>query len=174
MHAYDEMKRLSIISEETIAMDVMVGIRYHSLLEIPSSHDLKVTQEYKKAGPLFNDLYCGASVKVMLSQLSDERLRIAMDIIRITRETKNTVTDKRILMEQLKDIRRKGYAITYSERVEGGMCIAAPVTNYILPIVLCVLGPENRLRPKEKDIIERLITSSSRISASLGNGIKRK
>jgi IclR family acetate operon transcriptional repressor len=162
--AIDEMKHLATFSEETVALDIMIGIQYLPLHEIPSKHTLKVTQESKKIGPLYAGLYAGASVKVLLMQLDEKRLKILMDNINITPETERTVTDKQLLMAQLKEIRQKGYAISYGERVQGTLSIAAPISNYILPVGLSVVGPESRLQPKVKEVIAEIKASSRRIS----------
>jgi DNA-binding IclR family transcriptional regulator len=166
MCAMDEMKRLSNLTEETVAMDIMVGIQYFSLHEISSRHDLRVTQETKKIGPLYAGLYAGATVKALLSQLEDEKLKIVLANIKIAPETERTVTDKELLMAQLKEIRQKGYSVTYGERIPGAICIAAPIKNYVLPLVICVVGPESRLQPRVKEVITEIMTSARRISTS--------
>jgi DNA-binding IclR family transcriptional regulator len=166
-YALDEMKHLSSLSEETLALDIMIGVQILPLHEIPSKHDLKVTQESKKIGSLYAGLYAGASAKVLLSQLDDNRLKILMNNINIAPETERTVTDKGLLMAQLKEIRQKGYAVSYGERIQGTLCVAAPIYNYILPVGLNVVGPESRLQPKVKEVIAELKASSRRISHSI-------
>src|SRR4030042_634107 len=47
-YAEFEMKRLSSITEETVTLDIMVGMQYLPLHEIPSPHNLRVPQESKK------------------------------------------------------------------------------------------------------------------------------
>jgi DNA-binding IclR family transcriptional regulator len=165
----DEMKRLSYQTEETVAMDILSGINYYSLHEIPSRHDLRVTQESKKIGPLYAGIYAGATVKTLLSQLDEMRLKVFLDSISIVPETERTVTDKELLIAQLKDIRLKGYAVSYGERVPGTTCVAVPIKNYFLPVVLCVVGPESRLQPRVKDVLALLKASSTRISSSISS-----
>ncbi len=167
MCAIDDMKHLSLVSEETVAMDILVGIQYYSLHEIPSKHDLKVTQESKKIGPQYSGLYAGASVKVLLSLLDDERLRIILDNINITQETERTVTDRDLLMSQIDEIRRTGYTISRGERVPGAMCLSAPVKNYILPVALAVVGPESRIQPGVKEYTVEIKACAKRISANI-------
>ncbi|OGO32738.1 MAG: hypothetical protein A2Z29_07980 [Chloroflexi bacterium RBG_16_56_11] len=174
MCAIDEMKRLSHVTEETVAMDTMMGTQYYSLHEVPSRHDLKVTQENKKIGPLFTGLYAGATVKVLLSQFNDEKLKIILENIDVFAETERTVTDKGLLMAQIREIRQRGYALSYGERVVGTLCMAAPVKNYILPVMLCVVGPESRLQPKVKDALKELRDSANRISASVAAIFREK
>jgi DNA-binding IclR family transcriptional regulator len=173
MSARDEMKRLSNISEETVAMDIMVGIQYIPLHEISSQHDLKVTQDSKKIGPMYSGLYAGAAVKVLLSQFDDDRLKIILEHITITPATENTVTDKELLKAELKEIRQKGYCVTCGERILGVLCVAAPIKHYILPVVLSVVGPQSRLQPRMNGIITELLSSADRISGSIAAAFRQ-
>jgi DNA-binding IclR family transcriptional regulator len=165
--AAEEMRRLADLTGETVAMDVIIGIQYVPLYEIPSQQDLKVTQESKKIGPLYSSLYAGSTVKVLLSQLDEESLRIILDHVSIPQETDRTVTDKHLLKAQLNEIRQKGYCITYGERIPGTMCAAVPIKNYFIPVVLSVVGPEIRLLPKAKEVVAELKLSAGRLSAAV-------
>jgi DNA-binding IclR family transcriptional regulator len=169
MYANEEMKHLSYISEETVTLDIMIGIQHFSLYEIASKHDLKVTQESRMSGPL----QAGASVKVMLSLFNDKQLKVALDTMNITRATERTVTNKELLMAQIKEIRQQGYAISYGERIPGALCISVPINNYVLPVAMSVVGPESRLQLRATAVIEELKASSVRISNNIaGNFLK--
>ncbi|OGO32733.1 MAG: hypothetical protein A2Z29_07955 [Chloroflexi bacterium RBG_16_56_11] len=162
MFAGEEMKQLSRLSEDTVALDIMIGIRQFSLREIPSRHDLRVTQE-RRMGPVRS----GASAKVLLSQLNDKQLRAALEDIEVAPDTDRTVTNKEHLMAQIKEVRVKEYAITYGEKIAGALCISAPVKNYSLPVALSVVGPESRLHPKAGEVLEALRAAVTRISQKL-------
>ena len=163
--AADEMRRLAELTGETVTMDVIVGIKHVELYEIVSRQDLKVTEETKKIGPMFPWLYAGASVKVLLSQLDEEYLRVILD--HIQQETDRTVTDRALLKAQLNEIRQKGYAISHGERIPGTMCMSVPVRDYFIPVVLNVVGPEIRLQPRAKEVLAEMRLSAGRISAAV-------
>ncbi len=163
MYADEEMKRLAEYTQETVNMDIMIGVQAFSLREIPSQQNLKVTQENKMTGPL----RAGASFKVLLSMLSDKHLKTAVDSLVLTRETSRTVTDKETLLRQIKEIKRLGYAVSHGEWLEGVSCLSAPVYNYTLPLSLTIVGPQKRVEPREKEIIKEMLASSSRISANI-------
>lgn len=169
MYASEQMKRLSQISEETVALDIMIGIQYFSLYEIPSKQDLKITLESRMGG----SMYAGASVKALLSLLNDKQLKIALNSINITRATERTVTNKELLQLQIKEIKQQGYAVSYGERNFGGMCISAPIPGYMLPVALSIVGPESRLQLRAKEVIEELKACVSRITANIsGSSMK--
>jgi DNA-binding IclR family transcriptional regulator len=169
MYASEEMKRLSQISEETITLDVLIGVQYFSLYEIPSQQDLKITQESRMGG----SLYAGASIKALFSLLNDKQLKIALDSIEIVRATERTVTNKEQLQLQIKEIRQQGYTVSYGERNFGGMCISAPIPGYTLPIAMSIVGPEIRLQFRAKTVIEELKAGVSRISASISSSFMK-
>jgi IclR family transcriptional regulator, KDG regulon repressor len=163
MYASDEMKRLCQVSEETITLDIMIGVQAFSLHEVASQQNLKVTQENEITGPL----RAGASIKVLLSMLNDKQLKAAIDSFTITRQTEHTVTDKEVLMAQIKDTRQQGYAISRGEWVDGVICISVPVFNYSLPLSLSVVGPESRVKEREKTVIKELKASAARIAENI-------
>jgi IclR family KDG regulon transcriptional repressor len=163
--ASEEMKRLSQLSEETVAMDIMIGTQIFPLYEVPSPHDLRVTQESRASGPV----NAGASGKVLLAQLNEKQLHTAIGSIDIeaARATDRTVTSPELLLAQVREIRQQGYAVSYGERIDGALCISVPIKNYSLPVALSIVGPENRLQPRTKEAIAQMVISARRISESV-------
>jgi len=162
--AQDEMKHLFEISEETITLDVMVGIQHILLYEIPSKHSLKVTEDSTSTRPM---LAVGATSKVLISQLEDEELDLVVKFIRERTLIEISNTDRDLLITELKRIRQQGYAFTHGERIAGTVGIAAPIKNYLLPTSLGILGPDYRLLPKVSNIIEEMKAGAERISNNL-------
>jgi IclR family KDG regulon transcriptional repressor len=170
MQALSEMERLADITEETINLAIMLQLNYSILHSIPSKHDLRIIEENKRIGPI----YTGATAKVMLSQLSDEELQITLRHIKFDRFTERTVTDKAVLLEQVKEIRRKGYGVSYGERIKGAVCISAPVKNYLCPATLSIVGPENRLKARVKEVVAELKASAGIISLDIADAMSKK
>lgn len=168
--SYNEMRRLSDISEETITIGIMTGIQYIHLHDIQSKHDLRVTEEGRRIRPLF----MGATTKVLLSQLNDDELEIVLKHIKITPVTANTVTDKDVLIAQLKEIRKRGYAVSYGETVVGALCISAPIRNYTLPAALSIVGPESRLKSRVNELVKEIMASADLISKNIAGIFRTK
>jgi DNA-binding IclR family transcriptional regulator len=164
-----EMKRLADITEETIVLDIMIGFKYLTLHEIASRHHLKVTNEIKLAGPLYATLYAGASIKALMAQLDDKRLQMLMSIINIIPVTERTITNKKILLAQVADTRKVGYAVSRSERIPDTICISVPVYHYSLPVALSVVGPDIRLQSRIREVVQELKTSSTRITRNIAD-----
>ena len=139
--ASNEMRSLSGFTGESVGLNVLIGLQNVLLHEIPSTYDLQIVAKKKIA----NQIHAGANLKVLLSQLSNKGLKVVMANLVLEQMTEHTATDKEQLMAQLMQIRRHGYAISYSERFAGGICISVPIRNYILPTSLSILGPEIRV-----------------------------
>jgi len=168
--ALEELRYLWDFSGETAELNIMVGLQYIRLHEIQSKFDLKVVQGPDPVGPI----YVGATAKVLLSQLNDEDLQIAMRNIEIRPVTEYSVTDKRELKKQIKQIGKQGYSISYGERISGALCISAPVRNYFWPVALSLIGPEVRLKPRLEETLEKVKSSAHRVSENIKEYFKLK
>jgi IclR family KDG regulon transcriptional repressor len=161
--ALNEMKRLSNLTGESIGLHVLIGIRCVILHEIPSIYDFAISAKKK----IIEHLHAGANTRVLLSQLNSKELKIAMANMVLEPLTELTITDKEQLLALLKQIKRQGYAISYGERITGGINIAVPIKNYPLTASLSILGPESRIRPKTAEFLRELIASGKQVEQNL-------
>ena len=166
--AIGEMTRLWDIVEETVTLCVMVALQHVILHEIPSKHDLRVTEENRRLG----SLYAGATVKVLLAQFNAEQMEAVMRHINITHITGSTVTDKAVLAAQVKEARQRGYSITYGEKIPGAMGMAVPVLHYPYPAALSFIGPVARISPRINDFLKELKESGRKISDNVADVLK--
>ena len=72
------------------------------------------------------------------------------------------------MLKELEDIRRKGYAVSFSELVVGAASVAVPINNYLQSVAMCVLGPENRMANRIDEILKKLRRAASAIDKALG------
>ncbi len=168
--ALEELTHLWNFSGETVELNIMVGLQYVRLYEIQSKFELKVVAGPDPVGPV----YVGATAKVLLSQLDDDDLQTALNNIKIGRVTEHSVIDKRELMAQAKEIRQKGYAVSYGERIAHAICISAPIKNYFWPVALSLVGPDNRLEPIMDETIKEVTAGASRITDSIAEFFQAK
>lgn len=158
-----EMEELAESTGETIILLVMVGLRQVKIHSILSKHDLRVSEGSRKAVGIF----AGAGSQVLLSQLKDEELKVALNSLKMDKITDRTIINKRGLLARIGKIRRQGYAMTSGERLSGVICLAAPVKNYALPTALTVIGPQSRMKGKSGEFTGLLLNASNRISANI-------
>ncbi len=167
--AYDELKTLRDKSGETTALFIPIGNRRICLEEIDSSQTIKLVVERGSVYPI----YTGASGKVLLSQFPDEVLNHLLDNTPLIKIAKNTITDRKVLFQELKKIREQGYAISSSETMESAFSICVPIPGYYCPVALSVLGPQFRLESKSKELEPIMKKSARRISGKISKATSR-
>jgi IclR family KDG regulon transcriptional repressor len=163
INALREMKRLSDVTEETISLNLVVGIQFIHLYEIPSKNNLRIIEDIKELRPV---IPLGAAQKVLLSQLNDKEVKLALKAAAIWDSKFRGISQSEI-MDTLEQIRLKGYAITHGEAIPESVGIAAPITNYSCPVSLSILGPERRFSGRIPDLVVELLASTKKISKSL-------
>jgi IclR family transcriptional regulator, KDG regulon repressor len=163
LHALKEMNRLANITEETVILGAMEQLHFMNLHDIPSPHNLRIIE----ASDRLKGQYLGATAKVLLSQLDDKELKSFLKHVKNEPATDTSVVDNDVLFEQIKEIRRKGYCISYGERIKGAIAISAVVKNYFCPVALYVVGPEERLKPQMDDMVKEIMGSAKRITEDI-------
>ncbi len=161
------MIQLSDQTEETVFLSILLGIQYVNLFEVPSKHDLRVVQVDKKSGYV----PAGASSRVLLSQLSGKDLRVALVNIDYNTPTGSGVLTEEELKIELKEVKRKGYSVSYGERISGCICVSSPVPGYVLPVSLSIIGPESRIRPRLKEAIKNVKAGAASLSAAIARSL---
>lgn len=123
--ATDIMKELVRLSEETTCINAYrPSDGLFSVLAVEeSSRDLQYVLE---TGTLF-PLHAGAGGKAILAYLPEDEIDRVLKRQPYVKLTNMTVTNPRKLREQLKEITERGYAMSFGERLEGAVGIAAPV-----------------------------------------------
>lgn len=116
-------------------------------------------------------MYCTGVGKAILAYMPEEYLETHVLSKPLTANTPKTITSREKLIEELENIRRRGYAMDDEELEIGLRCIAVPVFGAEgNPIAaLSVSAPLGRF-PTEKteEIAERIQKDSRQISARLG------
>lgn len=107
-------------------------------------------------------LHSVAPGKAILSELSRERVEEILDRHGLEQVTRETVTDRDELFEQLERTRERGYAIDEGERMSGMTCIAVPVLdmNGDVRASVCVCSPSHRV--DDEDRIDEIVTAVQR------------
>lgn len=92
-------------------------------------------------------LHYHAGGKAILAHLPEWRVEEIIENQGLPRRTKNTITEKRHLIEELNEIKARGYSFDDEEAVKGLREVAAPiiVDDEILGSV-AVMGPSHRLQ----------------------------
>jgi len=92
-------------------------------------------------------LHTSALGKAILAHLPEDRVDKIVDEHGLTEMTKNTVTERERLEEQLEDAREQGFVIDRGERIDGVLCLSAPILGRQDLVLgsICVCSPASRI-----------------------------
>ncbi|BCB89970.1 IclR family transcriptional regulator [Phytohabitans suffuscus] len=132
------------LTGETVSLSVQAHGMRVTLDKVDSTHELRLSADIGVGSPL----YAGAAGRALLAFMPEEERRAYLASVLLTRLTPATVGDVETLARSLLEVRRAGYAISYGERVAGGVAVAAPVIRdgYAVASV-SVFAPAQRLEP---------------------------
>src|SRR5438552_6152963 len=107
--------------------------------------------------------------KVLLAYQWEVRLREILSQAHLTAYTERTITDPRILHEELRRVRSLGYAISCGELEEVIDAVAAPIFDHLNSAVAAVSigGPSERCQPKQGELIVAVTRAGQLISQTL-------
>lgn len=116
-------------------------------------------------------LHMTAPGKAIMAHLPDERIGEIIDTHGLPERTKNTITSRDELTEELQQIREQGYSVDNQEIFEGMRAIGAPLldqNNQILGAI-SVYGPVNRLDDDrfKDDIPQNVLQAANVIEVNL-------
>lgn len=166
-YAFTIMEDLAKKTGESIDLNILIDDMRVSVEKIDSHHDLRRIIQLGKSLPL----YCGGSGKVILAFLPDKEIDRIINNSKLSALGPNTITDPVILKKHLKEIRKKGYALSFEERVLGSSSIAAPVLDYQGYAIasISISAPITRLTKEKLSLYKCLIKESAeKISNTLG------
>ncbi|RLE08759.1 IclR family transcriptional regulator, partial [Candidatus Aerophobetes bacterium] len=89
----------------------------------------------------------------------------------LERFTENTITDPEVLKQELKEIRKRGYAIDNMEHEEGIRCVGAPIRNHRGEVfaAISVSGPSQRFSLSRIEVMAKLVIKAAKeISKKMG------
>lgn len=116
-------------------------------------------------------LHCTAAGKVHLAFESEEVLsqNLPEDL---ERYTARTVTDRQLLLGELKEVSQAGFALEQGEFMDEVVSVAAPVRDYTRTLVgsVAMTGPAHRLTKERigKEMVPLILKVSGELSRRLG------
>ena len=165
--AAPELAWLSAESSETATLSIRTGdVRMYVDQVIP---DREVRMEVALGVPY--PLHAGASSKAFLAYLQPAELDAYIARSGLSRMTDATVTDEKALRAELAEIRGRGYALSFGERMAGAASAAAPVLDHENrpSAVVSVAGPVERFRSEVDRAVALLLEATGRLSTKMGH-----
>ena len=161
------LDRLGDATAETINLGVASRGMVEQIAQVDSTYLIGGTNWVGLSVPL----HCAALGKVLLAYGAAE-----LPPGRLDRRTAKTITSRAALELDLREVRRRGYAVTDEELEPGLVAVAAPVYRDGGAVVaaLSVSGPASRLTPARIPVVAaRCAAEAGALSAVLGHQPQR-
>jgi IclR family KDG regulon transcriptional repressor len=153
--------------QETVHLAVLSDTEIVYVDKCDSPRTLGVMSKIGQRGPV----YCTALGKTLLAfQPEDEQSRIIREI-RLIPLTPRTITSRQKLVQELRGIRKQGYALDRREIEEDVECIGAPIRNHIGDVIaaISISGPRRKIHtPDEKHFVSLVMETAAFISSKMG------
>ena len=113
---------------------------------------------------------CTSVGKVLLSGMSSDKVAKLSAEGAFEHRTENSIVDPDVLLEELEQVRQRGWAFDGEEYAQGANCIGAPVYNHEGQIIaaLTVSGPADRFEGNLDALADKVKSSAQAISKAMG------
>jgi len=164
------MEELSRTCEEDVALNILVEGRRICIALVESRYFVRQFVPVGKALPL----HCSAAGKVLMAYLSSSEIDTIIKRHGLLRFTPNTIANKKGLIIELKNVRKRGYAESREEYGKDAAALAFPIFNGKGETVasLSIQSTVNRLTDKTREtLITEGLRASKKISGLLSEAI---
>jgi len=161
------MQELQKVTEETVSLDIPDGSTRLCVERIVSSQQLRWVKKLGERMPF----YASASGRVLLSFMTLSERNVIMASMHFEKLTPRTTADPKVFVHELELTKKRGYAVSEGERVEGVSCVAAPIFDATGKIIgaVTISGPTTRFsRQKIQQYAELLLNTTEQISVAMG------
>lgn len=162
------LKKVASEISETVHMGILKNDQVLMVDRVESPQGLKLNSVIGSYIPA----YCTGLGKVLLSNLSDEKVHAFCEHTSFIKNTEHTIQEKNTLLKELTAIRKQGYALDQEEKEYGLICLAVPVYNASNEMIaaLSAAGPAQRFKPNMlPKYVNILKTGASDIKTRIGN-----
>jgi IclR family KDG regulon transcriptional repressor len=163
------MEELAVSVGESVNLGVLDGSDIVHIEKIESHETIKVDVGVGERMPS----YSTSLGKAILAFLPQDQVSALLEKMIFEKITPNTVTDPKLLLEKLGEVRRCGFAIDDEEFALGLKCLAAPVKDWSGSVVaaVSVAYPKYRYQVDaewEQKLINEVLATAGKISTAFG------
>ncbi len=165
--ARSHLEELSHLTGETVFLAIEDSGQMVYLDKVEGVSMIRATASLGSRVPL----HCGALGKAFLAALPDSRIAELTSGIELKPYTQYTITRYPQLLEEIKRIRKQGYAVDNEEYLQDIFCLGAPIINQSdQPIAsISVSMPVHKIDEKKKDeFASFIIRTAMNLSRRLG------
>lgn len=162
------LKNLANMTGETAYLIILDEDEALCLERIDGHHYLKVL--FLQVGRRM-PLHIGAGPRVLLAHLPVEEVDRIVKTKGLSQWTPKSITDPKVLREDLRQIRKQGYALSVEDVTEGAAALGCPVRNWKSEVVaaISISGVSHRfVKDKVPDLVKTVRNSADELSHKLG------
>jgi len=165
--ALPSMAHLRNTTGETVHLAVLDGREVVYIDRLDSPDSVRMFLEVGRR----NWAHCTATGKVLLAHVPEDRLDRLLAGWELKDRTPYTITDHHLLRDELREVRRTGWAQNRRESVVGSLSVGAPVRNAMGDVVaaMSVAGPARRMDPAMDRITMELLEAAAAASRRMGH-----
>lgn len=161
------MRHLAEQTGQTVHLAILDGGDVVYIEKVDAVQSLRMYSQIGKRIPV----YCSGLGKILLSGQSPGNRQEIIFKNNLVRYTPNTIVDSDILLKQIDEVKKLGWALDNEEHEEGIRCIAAPIYDFTGKIIaaMSVSGDKQILSPGQDSYNSCLIIDTAgEISKRLG------
>jgi DNA-binding IclR family transcriptional regulator len=161
------MADLASKAQETVNLAVLSETEILYIDKVDSPRSVGVMSKVGQRNPV----YCTSLGKTLLAFQPEEEQAKILKAIALKPLTPNTITNKKKLIQELRAVRKQGYALDRREIEVDVECISAPIRDYRGSAVAAVSisGPQRKIgTPQERKFVTAVVQAAAQISAQLG------
>lgn len=145
--------------KETAALALRREIYYSFVAQVSCLHEYRVNAIL---GERYY-LHWAGTGKAMLAYAPQDVKRKIYEMLPQKKATEKTIQDADELTKQIIAIKEKGFASSFSERIEGGASFSAPILNTsgVASAAISIIGPEVRLKKMDPDHAGKLLIDAA-------------
>ena len=160
------MEQLTAETQETTFLAIRDGNHIVYVDKIPSPNAIRMDAEVGAIRPL----NCTAVGKALLAWGPPELLTDAAASGAFVKATPNSITDPKVLEQELQQTRERGYALDMREFNPEGICIAAPIFSQSGCVIASITtsGLASRMEGNLERFSQLVIDAATKISTQCG------
>lgn len=161
------LKELEELTNEVIHLVIYSQKEAVYIEKLEGNETLRMHSQVGKRAPM----HCTSAGKTILAYLPEGEVREIINQKGLPPHTDKTITKPDKLMENIKEIRYRGYGIEREENEVGITCIAVPIFNFRGEIAgaISISGPSIRMgEERMNDLKNKFLEIGSRVSRRLG------
>lgn len=154
-------------TSETISLYVLDGDERVCIERLESPHSVRIVARLGRRLPL----YAGSAGKAILAYLPPERQEAIIGGAPLQPLTPMTITDPRVLRQELASVRASGCAVSHGEWLADASGVAAPILDHQgQPVgAISISGPVSRFM--DESVINRYITEIKQVAAQISGSL---